>query len=259
MAEKSILQQLVSGLRGSKPLTTVEQRCPAGLHLVDPKWTKCPYCDAEKNASERSSPVAPEPVKPLTSASRRATQVDNGQPPGAEVRPMSAAGSSPPGTPGARSHTIVDSLPSSTPSGERHVGGGRRLKGILTTFTWSRLGELYTIRDGRNYAGSGVVSADNNTPCEILVVEDGRMSSAHFLILCSGGRTIVSDNFSTNGTFVNGEQIDTRGIELPDNAVIEAGATVFTFQKILIANAASTPSGGGGGGREDSGGEGVVS
>lgn len=254
MAEKSILQQLVSGLRGSKPLTTVEQRCPAGLHLVDPKWTKCPYCDAEKNASERSSPVAAEPAKP-PSVTRRATQVDNGQAsPRPDPRAMASAGAPPPGAPGARSNTIVDPLPSSNAGGERHVGGGRRLTGILTTFTWSRLGELYTVRDGRNFAGSGVVSADNNTPCEILVVEDGTMSSAHFLILCQGGRTIVSDNFSTNGTYVNGEQIDTRGMELPDNAVIKAGATVFTFQKIRIANAPAAPASGGGGG----GGEGEV-
>jgi pSer/pThr/pTyr-binding forkhead associated (FHA) protein len=97
------------------------------------------------------------------------------------------------------------------------------------------------VRDGRNYAGSVVVSADNNSPCEILVSEDRSMSSAHFLILCQSGKYIVSDNLSTNGTFVNGEQIDARGIELPDDAVIKAGATVFKFQKIH-ADGARRPS-----------------
>jgi pSer/pThr/pTyr-binding forkhead associated (FHA) protein len=111
---------------------------------------------------------------------------------------------------------------------------------VLTTFTWSRVGQLFKVVDGRNHVGSGVVSADNNAPCDIQITDDPVLSSAHFLILCQGGKHIISDNFSTNGTFVNGVQIDTRGIDLPDNAVIKAGTTVFTFQRIHAAPGGAT-------------------
>lgn len=233
MSEKSIWQgfgDLMGGIVGGKTkpktLTTIEQRCPVCSNALDPRWTKCPYCEAAKNASAKSSRVVAEPPQ---AASRDRTRVDvpaaSQQPAGADVS-MAAVGGA------ARGRTIVESPSGGALGVDRHAGGGRRLTGIVTTFTWSSLGELYKVRDGRNYAGSGVVSADNNSQCEILVSEDRTMSSAHFLILCQAGKYIISDNLSTNGTFVNDVQIDARGIDLEDDAVIKAGATVFRFQKI---------------------------
>jgi hypothetical protein len=248
MSEKSIWQGFgnLIGRKGSrsgaKALTTVEQRCPECLNALDPRWSKCPYCEAAKNAGNQSTRLAQEPASPAPPPqsqsqrpSRGPTQVDMGA-----VNPGNAAMAAEPGAGGSgRRHTVVEPVSEGALGVERHVGGGRRLTGIVTTFTWSRLGQLYPVRDGRNFAGSGVVSSDNNIPCEILVSEDRTMSSAHFLILCQGGKYIVSDNFSTNGTFVDGEQIDTRGVDLPDNAVIKAGATVFRFQKIVPVSGAT--------------------
>jgi FHA domain len=136
---------------------------------------------------------------------------------------------------------MVDTAQEGAPGAERRPGaGGRRITGVLSTFTWSPLGKLFQILDGRNYAGSGVVGAENNRPCDVQILEDETMSGAHFLILCQGGKYIISDTFSTNGTFLNGAQIDTRGTDLPDNSVIRAGATVFVFQKIYAASSDST-------------------
>ena len=250
MSDKSIWQgfgDLLGRKGGGKALTTVEQRCPECHNALDPRWTKCPYCEAAKNASRQSTRLGPDPAAQpapqATQATRGPTLVDMGGmdtvAPSASASPVNAAAATmapEPGSPGGgRRHTVVEPVSDGSLGVERHVGGGRRITGIVTTFTWSRLGQLYVVRDGRNYAGSGVVSADNNAPCEILVPEDRTMSSAHFLILCQSGKYIISDNFSTNGTFLNGDQIDTRGIELPDNAVIKAGATVFKFQKIVAA------------------------
>jgi pSer/pThr/pTyr-binding forkhead associated (FHA) protein len=69
---------------------------------------------------------------------------------------------------------------------------------------------------------------------EILLTEDPRMSGTHFLIVYqqdTGQYRIVDEN-STNGTFVNGEPIDSNGTELPDDAQILAGNTLFTFKKV---------------------------
>lgn len=259
MNERSILKGLgeaLLGLKGSKPgsppLTTIEHRCPVCRNALDPSWSQCPYCEAKKKAGDKTSRVPPEAATSAAPDSRRATRVD---PPSASA-PAPAGAAEAPG----RGHTKVDSRPVGSAAAARAGGGGRRLTGIVTSFTWSRLGQLFEVRDGRNYVGSGDVSSENNRRCDIHLPEDQMLSSAHFLILCQSGKYIISDNLSTNGTFVGGEQIDTRGVELPDDAVIKAGATVFMFQKIHAPQAgASTeplpddegPDRRVGGGRED--------
>jgi hypothetical protein len=125
------------------------------------------------------------------------------------------------------------------PSPDRHIGGGRRIQAVLTTYTWSGMGELFVIRDGRNYVGSSGVAAENNMPCDVLVSNDKRLSSAHFLILYQDGRPLISDLLSLNGTKVDGQPIDGRGVELAENAVIKAGDTVFVFQRIKRTDAVS--------------------
>jgi hypothetical protein len=147
--------------------------------------------------------------------------------------------------PPGRGHTVVDDSPKSgpspafVPSPDRHVGGGRRIHAVLTTYSWSNMGELFVIRDGRNYVGSGNVATENNAMCDVLIGNDGRMSSAHFLILYQGGRPLISDLLSLNGTTVDGQPIDGRGLELADNAVIKAGDTAFVFQRIKRADSVS--------------------
>jgi hypothetical protein len=239
---------------GAKALPTVERRCPQCLNALDPRWTKCPYCEAARNANMPSTRIvapgeeAQEGMVPAAAmASRRPTRVDvdDGEA-GPDAGP-GASGASAVSEGGGRRPTRVEPLAPDEPAAvragtsARPSGGGRRLTGIVTTFTWSRLGRLYEVRDGRNFAGSGVVSADNDAPCDILVSEDETLSNAHFLILCQNGKYIISDNFSTNGTFLDGEQIDTRGVELPHDAVIRAGATVFRFQKIAPVAGAAGP------------------
>jgi hypothetical protein len=251
-SEKSIWRifgQLVGGGRsGTGSKTTVEHLCAAGLHQVDPQWTHCPYCQAEEKARQRTSRESSEEAAKSASrgseapSSRRATMIDSrAMPPMSSS--ASAAGASVPGSTGAsaggRRHTIVDPSP---PGGEalRPASSGRRLVGILSTFTWSRTGQLFAVVEGRNYVGSGSVG-NSGLPCEVLLGEDATLSSAHFLILHQPGRATVSDNHSTNGTFVNGEQIDARGVDLQDNAVIKAGATLFTYQRIRVAQSTDAP------------------
>jgi hypothetical protein len=251
-SEKSIWRifgQLVGGGRsGTGSKTTAEHLCAAGLHQVDPQWTHCPYCQAEEKARQRTSRESPEaagksaPRGAEAPASRRATMVDSraAPPMSASAGAAGASAAASAGAPaGGRRHTIVDPSP---PGGEalRPASSGRRLVGVLSTFTWSRTGQLFAVVEGRNYVGSGTV-AGSGLPCEVLLCEDATLSSAHFLILHQSGKTIVSDNLSTNGTFVNGEQIDARGIDLPDNAVIKAGATLFTYQRIRVAQSTDAP------------------
>lgn len=254
MSDKSIRSGfgLFSGRKAdNKADTTVEQRCAAGLHAVDPLWTKCWYCEAtvkqdaatqmppQVSGAERGRTVMSEPPAPARDLSpagaKRSTLLDR------DDGPVAAAGSGRGRTvavpelqtplPSARNRTMVDSGPAEASSTQRAASGGRRLVGVLTTFTWSGLGSLHEIRDGRNHVGSGGATSRGEAP-EIVIGQDSLLSGSHFMILCQGPKIIISDNFSTNGTFVNGEQIDTRGMDLADDAVIKAGGTVFRFQRI---------------------------
>jgi hypothetical protein len=220
----------VAGVFGGKRDTTVESLCPAGLHQVDPNWQRqgkpCPYCRAPGDAGRSASSM--ESKAPAPAPQREQTRADDHAAPAAPAMASQAASPRPPG----RDHTVVDDLPAPAPSPDRHVGGGRRIQAVLTTYSWSGTGELFVIRDGRNYVGSGNVAAENNAPCEVLIRNDGRLSSAHFMILYQGGRPLVSDLLSLNGTTVDGQPVDGRGVELADNAVIKAGDTVFVFQRI---------------------------
>lgn len=255
MSEKSIRSGF--GLFGGPKAennATIEKRCAAGLHAVDPLWTKCWYCEATGkqdastppqpiSGSERGRTVISEPsagpAEMPPAAGERATLLDRDQ--GMQASGGGGRGrtvavpelqSPPSSSPSSRARTLVDSGPlDASSSPVRAASGGRRLVGVLTTFTWSGLGSLHEIRDGRNNVGSGGASSRVDAP-EILIGEDNMMSGSHFMILCQGPRIIISDNFSTNGTFVNGVQIDTRGTDLPDDAVVKAGATIFRFQRI---------------------------
>jgi hypothetical protein len=156
-------------------------------------WTDCPYCKADRNSSPGTQVKrAPEPPARDQAAATAATRVH----------------------------------------GETRMAG-RPLAGVVFTFSWRRTGQLFPLYAGRNYAGTVPMTREGQRT-EILLTEDPGMSGTHFLILYqqdTGQYRIVDEN-STNGTFVNGEPIDSKGIELPDDAQILAGNTLFIFKKV---------------------------
>jgi pSer/pThr/pTyr-binding forkhead associated (FHA) protein len=105
--------------------------------------------------------------------------------------------------------------------------------GILITYTWRPEGQLFAIREGKNFIGAGNVSSDaSHRPCDILITNDPRLSSEHALILCRHGRYDIVDQESSNGTFLNSELVPLQGTDLPNYAEIKTGSTVWTFIKI---------------------------
>ena len=57
-----------------------------------------------------------------------------------------------------------------------------------------------------------------------LQLHDTLLSRKHCSITCQGGKLIVADLNSSNGTFVNGERIGTRELELDD--IVELGPLI---------------------------------
>jgi hypothetical protein len=102
-----------------------------------------------------------------------------------------------------------------------------RIVGMLLSFSRDPTGEIFPIREGRNTIGSG--ETKEGDVCDILFPEDRKMSGFHAVILYRRGRCFISDQLSTNGTFVNDEEVDK--LELPNYARLILGKTQFTFIK----------------------------
>jgi pSer/pThr/pTyr-binding forkhead associated (FHA) protein len=110
----------------------------------------------------------------------------------------------------------------------------RRILGVLVTYTWRTEGELFPVKEGRTHIGAGRINEDTeNRQVDVHCPQDDLMSEDHATILVQYRKFWIRDLESTNGTFVNGEQLRPDAVEeLPNNAEIRAGRTVFRFWKI---------------------------
>lgn len=204
--------------------------CPSGRHPMDPGWESCPYCANEgrsATASVESNQFPPLPPPPSTQ--RRATVLETFNPPhrsgtlpehdplsGASV-PASAGEST-----GRRKVTIFADLKSSDLGASPKVEPGvRRIVALLVTYTWRADGEVFPVREGRNYLGS-------DPDCEIRVIADPQLSSHHAIIIYRGKDFWIDDEKSMNGTFLNGKIVEQKQ-PLADHSIVKTGATVWHF------------------------------
>ena len=116
-------------------------------------------------------------------------------------------------------HKPVAEESGSSPSGSI----GRKLVGWLVSFTWNNEGQDYQLREGKTSLGA-------DRKCDI-VVGDSEVSGHHATILYRGEKFKIKDEFTTNGTRIDGIEIDDQ-IELIDGNLITIGATEFLFRKI---------------------------
>jgi hypothetical protein len=106
--------------------------------------------------------------------------------------------------------------------------GGRRLVGLLVSYSQNPLGEVYKVYEGKTLVG-------RDATCDIPFTNDSNMSSKHLLIqyVEAKGAFKAQDQGSSNGTYVNG-QIYVMGdfIDLQNGDVIVMGATKMVFLTI---------------------------
>ena len=99
----------------------------------------------------------------------------------------------------------------------------RRLRGWLVTYDHADYGDDYKINEGSNSIGS---KSDNN-----ITITDSSISSKHAIILYKQGEFLISDEMSSNGTFVNGEELQPRiPSKLKDGDEIKVGDTNLLFR-----------------------------
>jgi hypothetical protein len=124
-----------------------------------------------------------------------------------------------------------------TPAVESHASGyvgegeTRRIMGALVTYTWHPAGQLFVVREGKTFIGSGDISSEAfHRSCDVHIPEDRRMSGEHALILCRHGTYEIIDQTSSNGTFLDGTMLKANAsTPMLNYAKIQTGATVWTF------------------------------
>ncbi len=117
-------------------------------------------------------------------------------------------------------HTVIRTFDGSDTG---NAEGGRKVVGVVISYSANPAGEVFKIYEGRNIIGRG------NT-ADICFSKDNQMSSQHFLILYVEAEGIFwgEDQKSSNGSYVNGKFA--RGmVELHTNDVIVLGGTKMVF------------------------------
>jgi two-component system cell cycle response regulator len=120
---------------------------------------------------------------------------------------------------GADERTQMFEVPIAAPSGKRD-------RAYLVVLAGASVGEMYKVEGDKTIIGRG-------QKAQIRLFDDG-ISREHAQILIEGGRIILQDLGSTNGTFCNGLKVDRR--ELVDGDKILVGSTTilkFTYHDNL--------------------------
>lgn len=119
--------------------------------------------------------------------------------------------------------TIIGGTTSGTDISGSKPTSRRKLRGWLVTFDNEEFGMDYKIVEGRNVIGKKA-SSD-------VTVQDGEVTGSHALILCRNDKFIISDEMSTNGTLLNGNDLTPRETyDLNDGDSIRVGNTTLLFK-----------------------------
>ena len=221
------------------------KKCPNGHYYDYLKNPTCPYC---KTSDKRPSPSQPTFVNPLSENGPTKTTDGYGNETGATTTKMPGGGGPKTtvvepngdtivGGPGAKGNggnpgtrtVFVDEEIEETPSGtvkEKVYRNTRKLVGWLVTYSLDPMGVDFKLYEGRN-----IIGRDMN--CNI-TVNDSTVSSTHAVILFRSGKYSISDQQSSHGTFVNGEDIELEPRYLKDGDVIRMGNTVFMIRFALF-------------------------
>ena len=99
---------------------------------------------------------------------------------------------------------------------------GRKIVGVLITYSWSDQGQIFPVCEGRNRIGS------DPAQCDIAIPQDDTLSAINSHIVFRKSFTI-GDDVSMGGTDVDGEPVEIAFVPLRNYARIRTGSTHWTF------------------------------
>lgn len=188
-----------------------DKRCENG-HFIDESWDLCPYCPAD--SAEAEIPI----VRPARF--------------GANDSLSSSRGHASSGAPASGVRRSESNLAEAVQPVERTIAVARPLDpsaqpkryvvGWLVGMNGNARGESYAVRMGRN-----VLGRDRRSD---VVINDDQASSHHadLVFRPEERRFILMDHNSTNGTYVNEDEIEPRR-DLATNDIIRIGSHKYLF------------------------------
>ncbi|MET0634477.1 MAG: FHA domain-containing protein [Chitinophagaceae bacterium] len=104
----------------------------------------------------------------------------------------------------------------------------RKIAGWIISYTLDPMG-----LDFRIYEGSNTIGRDHSNT--ITILKDQAISGKHVTILCKKGQFFLKDEMASNGTFINGTEIEIgKPYDLNDGDEIRLGATTtFKFKSAV--------------------------
>jgi hypothetical protein len=119
--------------------------------------------------------------------------------------------------------TTIGRPASDNESSKSNTSQRRKLRGWFVSFDIEEFGMDYRIIEGRNTVGSN--------PSNDVTVQDAEVSGMHALILCKKDKFIITDELSSNGTLLNGEDLSPREpFSLNDGDEVRIGTTNLLFK-----------------------------
>ena len=117
---------------------------------------------------------------------------------------------------------IEEESENGTITNRRETRAASRLVGWLVTYSLDPNGTDFRLYEGRNIIGKDI-------SCGVCI-NDKKVSSQHAILLYRNEKFRIKDKLSTNGTIVNGEDIDDESVVLNDGDVIQIGETMLLFR-----------------------------
>ena len=199
--------------------------CKSG-HKYDDSLPECPYCP--KGGSNLSATVidgqGAEAANPFQASGAATRIVSSDDFPS----PVDMGGNNNPVSNSASRRTMIGSAPvfggSESVSQPLPSTETNKLVGWLVTFSWNPMGDDYRVREGKTHIGAD--------PSQDIYVDDAIASGEHATLLSKNNVLKIKDNFSSNGTQVNGEDIEDVPRVLKDGDSIKLGNTEFKLRLI---------------------------
>lgn len=171
--------------------TTLWRRLCANGHVMEPEWGTCRYCPSHLSGAPTRVIQATRVVTPLKPVSAESTAANIKQ------------------------------------AGRTQLYTGTKEEKSLPLIGWLVITEgKDQWRDYRIASEQVVLGRDHG--CDI-VIDDSRASARHASVRVREANIFITDLDSSNGTFVNGAQIDRT--ELEDGAQIKVGDTLLKFKR----------------------------
>lgn len=194
------------------------KKCSKG-HFYREDKENCPYCP-ENTKSEDVKTEFLSDTKAVSENDSLKTQVFGGQ----DSSNMTESDKPDSVEPFDATKTMIVGANKTDSSNDSSPQVRRRLRGWLVSFDLEDFGVDFKILEGRNMIGK--------KPSNEITVLDPQVSSVHALILCRKDVFLLSDEMSSNGTNVNGQDLSPRNPkELKDGDEIKIGNTTFLFKK----------------------------